>query len=248
MLSLGVDLASQANKTSVALVSWTAERALALAIEPRADDDAIVAQAGRADVVGIDAPFGWPRRFFEFVAAHRVTELAPAPWSNSQRDELRFRLTDRHVRARTGRWPLSVSSDLIGVPAMRCAALLARLGVRDRAGDGRIFEVYPAAALPGWGLPTTSYKGGDRRPARVELLAALLRAAPWLELPPPLRARCEASDDCLDALLAALVGRAAALGLTHRPTAEELHQAREEGWIALPLPGSLERLLGAATT
>ncbi|WAS89870.1 DUF429 domain-containing protein [Nannocystis punicea] len=242
MLTLGVDLASQPPKTGVARIVWDAGKAVVADVRRGADDDEIVALAAEAGALGIDAPFGWPRRFLEFVAAHHGSGVPPTRWSDPHRDALRFRLTDHHVRARTGRWPLSVSSDLIGVPAMRCAALLTRLGVRDRAGDGRVYEVYPAAALPGWGLPVASYKG-DRLPTRLALLDALKRAAPWLDLPAPLRARCEASDDCLDALLAALVARAAALGLTARPRDEDLPQAREEGWIALPGPGSLDRLL-----
>lgn len=244
MLTLGVDLASQPPKTGVARILWSPGTAVVADVRCGADDDELIALAADAGAIGIDAPFGWPRRFIEFVAAHHGSGLAPSLWSTPHRDALRFRLTDHYVRAHTGRWPLSVSSDLIGVPAMRCALLLTRLGVRDRAGDGRVFEVYPAAALPSWGLPVVSYKG-DRRPARLALLAALMRFAPWLELPPPVRARCEASDDCLDALLAALVARAAVLGLTARPRDQDLSQAREEGWIAVPGPRSLDRLLNA---
>ena len=50
---------------------------------------------------------------------------------------LRYRLTDRRF-AETGRWPLSVSTDLIGVPALRAAAIQRRLVeeglVVDRSG------------------------------------------------------------------------------------------------------------------
>jgi hypothetical protein len=53
-----------------------------------------------------------------------------------------------------------------------------------------------------------------------------------------------ASDDCLDALLAALIARAAVRGLTVRPAPDDLELAREEGWIALPLADSLARLPG----
>jgi hypothetical protein len=154
---------------------------------------------------------------------------------------------DRKIHEHTKRWPLSVSSDLISIPAMRCAAFLARLKVTDRSGDGRVFEVYPAAALSIWGFPRDSYKR-DQQPARAALLACLRARAPWLELPAPLQARCEASDDCLDALVAALIARAAALNLTLRPSPEDVEHAREEGWIALPEPGSLERLNSAPAT
>ncbi|MEZ4452695.1 MAG: DUF429 domain-containing protein [Nannocystaceae bacterium] len=244
MRTLGIDLASQPAKTGVASVDWSEGRAAVVEVDRRADDARLDALAREADAIGVDAPFGWPRAFCEFVAAHRRGSI-DGPWSDARRDQLRFRRCDRWIHARTGRWPLSVSSDLIAIPAMRCAALLGRLGVVDRSGDGRVFEVYPAAALAAWSLPRASYKD-DRRPARAELLAALTARAPWLALPEALRGRCEASDDCLDALLSALIARAAAVGLTARPDPEDRELAREEGWIALPTPGSLERLAGAA--
>ena len=76
---------------------------------------------------------------------------------------LAFRRTDQVVHAATGRWPLSVSADRIAYPAMRCAGLLARLAatgrpVRRSGIDSLVAEVYPAAALRIWELPTAGYK------------------------------------------------------------------------------------------
>ena len=67
--------------------------------------------------------------------------------------------------------------------------------------------------------------------------------APWLEWAPGAWEACVASDDALDAVLCALIARAAALGLTAPPPAEELELARAEGWIHLPRKGSLGELL-----
>jgi predicted RNase H-like nuclease len=51
------------------------------------------------------------------------------------------------------------------------------------------------------------------------------------------------SDDCLDALVCALVACAAAKNRTVPPeTPEHHHLARIEGWIHLPQPGSLRHL------
>lgn len=106
-----------------------------------------------ADWTGIDAPFGWPAEFLE-----AITQWATqGAWAKRDRDRLRFRETDRFVQ-RTARLPLSVSSDRIAVPAMRCASLLTALGERragaggsiDRSGDDRVVEVYPGAALVQW--------------------------------------------------------------------------------------------------
>ncbi|MCA9546149.1 MAG: DUF429 domain-containing protein, partial [Myxococcales bacterium] len=137
---------------------------------------------------------------------------------------------------------LSVSTDLIGVPALRCRGLLARLGVHDRSGDGRVFETYPAGALQQWGLRSTGYKGAQGRPIRQRMLAQLEGLAPWLVLNEEARALIAASDDALDALVAALNARACQLGWTLGPADEaDRAAASREGWIHLPRPDALER-------
>src|SRR5207248_10386135 len=121
-------------------------------------------------------------------------------------DRLIFRATDRFVRD-LGRRPLSVSTDRIGVTAMRCARFLAELGDErgrrlDLTGEDRVVEVYPAAALSAWseesgGLAPRRYKGLPGREARELLLAALTRAAPWFRPSPEVVAACRASDHAL---------------------------------------------------
>jgi hypothetical protein len=53
---------------------------------------------------------------------------------------------------------------------------------------------------------------------------------------------CDQNEDCFDALISALVARASALRLCEPIPDDLLEPARREGWIALPLNGSLERL------
>ena len=248
MLTLGIDLAAQAAKTAACRIAWTREGATVETLQLGADDAGILALAAGADAVGIDAPFGWPRPFVAFVRRHEAGRAGSPAWQAAHRDALRFRRTDVAARERLGRWPLSVSSDLIAIPALRCAGLLDRLGVRDRSGDGRVFEVYPALALHAWGLVSRGYKGTKNAAVLGGLLAALRERCPWLVLDPEQAARCAASDHAFDALVAALVARAAALGFTARPAPEETEDARIEGWIALPEPGSLERLAGGSSS
>jgi hypothetical protein len=136
---------------------------------------------------------------------------------------------------------------------MRCARLLHEVGLRrgapvDPAGADRIAEVYPAAALVAWGgraagLDPQGYKTGPAAAgARAGILAALADR-PWLELTDAARDACARSDHALDAVLAALAARAAQRGLTHAPrTGEQRDLAPIEGWIHVPLPGSLDRL------
>jgi predicted RNase H-like nuclease len=52
-------------------------------------------------------------------------------------------------------------------------------------------------------------------------------------------------DDALDALVAALITRAAKLGLTRPPDDEDRNHAAIEGWIHVPVEGSLDKLATA---
>ena len=245
MLTLGVDLASQPAATAACAIEWDAGRARVRAIDLGLDDNALVDRATDAGKVGIDAPFGWPAPFVELIRRHHggLPMAGSWTWDNHQRDALRFRRTDHLVRALLNRWPLSVSTDLIAVPALRCAGLLDRLGVTDRSGRGPVIEVYPALALARWGFPSNGLKGASGCEARSAVLARLAADCPWLDLDAPIRARCERTDHAFDALIASLVARAAALGLTAAPSAADADHARLEGWIAVPTTDALAHLL-----
>ena len=244
MRTLGVDLASDPQRTGVCALEWGSGRARVAGLRIGADDSALIEEHGRAAATGIDCPFAWPAGFLAFLCGTSYLPSGPAPdWTAAYRDSLRFRATDVKVHELTRHWPLSVSSDLVAVAAMRCQGLLVRMGVSDRSGDGRVFEVYPAAALKRWGLPCKKYKGQGGRAVRESLIEQLAARAPWLGLDAAQLDLLEASDDALDALIASLSARAAWLGLTLRPGADERREAAREGWIALPIEtDSLERL------
>jgi Protein of unknown function (DUF429) len=170
-------------------------------------------------------PLGWPDAFVAALTAHH----ALGPWPTCEQRDLRFRRTDYFVRERTDRWPLSVSTDRIAIPAFRAARLLSPFDV-DRTGQDRFVAVYPRAARHCFRLgPTRS-------------VAELEKRAPWLRLTKQARADCDSSEDCFDALIAALVARAAACGLCEPIPDDDRAAACREGWVALPLAGTLERL------
>jgi predicted nuclease with RNAse H fold len=264
MQTLGVDLASQPDNTGHCVLRWRGQEARVEGLGLGLDDAGILERARAADAVGIDAPFGWPRAFVELLAGSDggggpvkeptrkagSPEAHPAPtllgqgdWTPALRDALRFRATDRVVRERLGRWPLSVSTDRIALCALRCEGILRRLELTDRSGaSGRIFETYPALALRVWGLAHRSYKGAEHRERRRESLAALADRAPWLHLTPGEREALVADHDVFDALVAALIARAAALGQVEPVPAALRSAARREGWIQLPLPTALDAL------
>jgi predicted nuclease with RNAse H fold len=241
VISLGIDLAAQPANTSACAIDWAEVTPRITELGSGLDDEALLEAIAAADKVGIDAPFGWPDEFVDAVVAHRDG----APWPGRAEDQdvyrfhLSFRETDRHLIERGGRRPLSVSTDLIGVVAMRCANLLDRLAERgepvDRAGTGKVIEAYPAPALTTWGISATGYKsrvGATRLP---ELLGRLEHDLGGLEIGLAHRDALITDHNCFDALVASLVARAAAVGLTHGPeTREQRERARREGWIHVP--------------
>jgi hypothetical protein len=243
VITLGIDLASQPKHTGICLVEWHSAGATVRTVACGATDEHLLVAIAGAARVGIDVPLGWPDAFVDLVGTHHAGAAAP----DASVQDLRYRETDRHVHRVTGRWPLSVSSDLIAVPTFRAARLLAMLAARgepvDRTGVGKLVEAYPAAALRRWGFDPTGYKDRDAEDRRRALLAAIVGTVQGLEVEAAHHATCCESPDALDALVAALIARAAARGLCEPIPEASRARATREGWIALPTAGSLGRLV-----
>ena len=180
MITAGIDLGSQPDRTAACVIEWRDGRAHVVELCGGVDDDLIVSLIRRSDWTGIDVPLGWPDGFIAAVSAHH----AAADWAGGELAQLRMRATDEWVHGRTGRWPLSVSTDRIAVPALRAARVLSRLPeARDRGGGGPVVEVYPAAALRIWGFESRSYKRMAGAAARSALVTAFHAATEgWLVL------------------------------------------------------------------
>jgi predicted nuclease with RNAse H fold len=239
---LGIDLAASAKNTGavaihpVGLGKWQATE-----LDRPADDDALVDAARHVDFIGVDCPLGWPTAFVDSIMAHQ--EFQPWSWPVG-RETLTHRDTDRAVRALGAGTPMSVSADRLGSVAMRCALLQQRWGNEvwsqpgPRDGSGPLLEVYPAAALRAWHVPSNGYKNRQDAAAALavrELVVAHLVAVvgEWLDIS-PLRAKCATSDHVLDALVCALIALAAKAGMTHQPPDEHRQAALVEGWIHVP--------------
>ena len=241
--TLGIDLSADPAKTGACEIDWSAGTVVFVGLA--ATDDVLVAAAVPSDMTAIDVPLGWPDAFVDAVVAHHKGKAWPPSSVVPPLDRvpLRYRLTDRVVIAGGGR-PLSVSSDLIGVAAMRGARLQHRLlaaGVPvDRSGlTGRVVEAYPAAALRAWGLASSGYKGRANAAACRSLAGEL--SARCGQLGRAATAALEGCDDNgLDAFVCALVARAVLAGQTTRPAGEEVDVARREGWIHVPTAGVAE--------
>ena len=248
-LTIGIDLSAQPERTAAVLVEWSPAGGGRVpdggVSHPLADEEIIaLLEANPHARAGIDAPFGWPVRFRRALDGWENDGRWPG---DAETRRLRFRETDLFVRDVVGWYPLSVSTDRIGVAAFRCVRLLAAVAGTDgisRVG-GRVMEVYPAAALAQWagGMPHRRYKGSDEaaRAQRGRILRDLTRRA-RLELTDAVRERCLAVDHCLDGLICALIARAGALdGGTVQPVGRREVLDRE-GWIEIPTPDSLDAL------
>jgi predicted nuclease with RNAse H fold len=242
--TLGIDLAAAPERTAVCAVTWEGGTAVAEVLPGPHDDAHLIAlMAARWDKIGIDAPLGWPEPFVDAIAAHRELKAWPGRDADpiAHRRQLRYRLTDLVVAERDRRPPLSVSTDLIGVVALRAALLLdeyARATKGEpvrRDGLGPVAEVYPAAALRRW-LPET--RGSYKRRGECEPLHALVGAvadAVPIKFAGDSHERCTTSHDAFDALVCALVARAVTRDQTRRArSGVETRRAATEGWIHVP--------------
>ena len=238
MITVGVDLAAEPKGTALAVIEWSQEAATLVSLKLGVADDAIVEVTKTADKVGIDCALGWPVEFIEFLnrQARAGGDGDLIDGSIDARRRLAYRETDRRVHATTGRWPLSVSTDRLGLTAIRCSGLLSKVQLEgievDRSGAGKLVEVYPGAALRIWGFDTTRYRVSAE--VRSALATALKAQAPWFDFAQHQDLMIE-SCDAFDAVIAALVTRAAALNAFDPPEPEVISQAQIEGWIALPI-------------
>ena len=238
MLIAGVDLAAETKGTATALLDFSGP-AVTIDVRLGVPDADIAALAPSVRSLGIDCAFGWPDDFLAFLTRHAAGhQVAASPDEGmAWRRRLAYRATDRAARQLTGRWPLSVATDRLGLTAMHCATLLDRVGDAlgcpvDRAGGGVAVEVYPAASLRLWGFAARGYKTDAG--IRGTLVEALGARVPWLRFDDATRHLMVQSHDAFDAVIAALAARAHALGHTHPVPPRYAAQAAREGWIALP--------------
>ncbi len=214
MLTLGVDLATAPGKTGACVIEWPetfGTLPTIRLIRTNLTDDDILNLAANASVVAIDAPFGWPRAWAASVGRHKPGRPFTAEGTPAS---ITRRATDTWVAENVGIYPLSVAANLIGATAIRSARLIHRLGLPIDTGKfvvpPVVTEVYPAAALRRWRLSHNLYKGRQLSAARTLLIDALIAAGLPVRMAGDHRAAVQSSDDALDALLCALIGRRSA--------------------------------------
>lgn len=229
----GVDLAADPRRTGLAVLREADGAVRIEDVHVGASDDDVLAAIIPASKAGVDVPFGWPRRFVDLVAGHQAGDLeSPADPGPDWRRAVLFRETDLEVRRRVGKTPLSVAADKIAYPAIRWAVIAARL--REQSiptpldGSGVACEVYPGAALAAWGFGAQRYKKAAGALVRGELVEALGARWPWLDWAGH-QDVCAASDDALDAVIAAVVAREVFYDRAVPPRGELADAAADEG-------------------
>lgn len=230
-------MAAEPKGTALALIDWRDSAANLIEVVVGVDDAEVISKTTVADKIGIDCALGWPVEFINFlnrqVTLDENTEdiQGDLAW----RRRLAYRETDRHVWQSTGRWPLSVATDRLGMTALRASGLLskyAKQGVQiDRSGQGLIVEVYPAASLRAWKTNASGYRVSEY--TRSTLLQEIKGHAPWLNLGSFQELIVE-SCDAFDSVIASLSARSAALGFFEAPPSQYQELAQIEGWVALP--------------
>jgi predicted nuclease with RNAse H fold len=237
-VTAGIDLSASPKTTAICRIVWKGTSGVAELETGLGTDERIAETVANAERTGIDAPFGWPQPFIAAITAHAKGRRWPGRGKHAEefRRSLRLRRTDELV-SDSGITPLSVSTEKLGVTAMRCALALdaaAQAGADiDRSGvSGAVCEVYPAGALQAWGINRDGYKQADNRDARRRILRSLRTRFPGLEVDGK---EVVATDHAIDALISALVARAVLDRATNRPAdPADQELARVEGWIHLP--------------
>ncbi|WP_052333764.1 DUF429 domain-containing protein [Corynebacterium jeddahense] len=143
MIFAGIDLAADPARTGIATLEAAGEELLLLDVSLNASDPTTASRIRASERTGIDVPLGWPRAFREVIALHAVRTLEPQEGGAEWRRGLVNRFTDLEARRIAGVVPLPVAAERIAYPALRWAAIEARLRADgmdaaelDRAGGG----------------------------------------------------------------------------------------------------------------
>lgn len=258
---IGVDMASQAKNTAAVWFENTGG-GLKLGYTPGGVDNNRIREWLKegASVLGIDAPFGWPKAFVDHVSwwQARSGDRPSLPSADGDRELLLYRVTDRFARRHglgdaRGPWPqgLSVTTNWISFTTMRLVELLSECAgplELDRSGQqGPVLEVYPAAAFAQWQKYDGSYKPhGKSGPAKEKAIDRRKFLAEWLEkqfpaaiaLPEGFAEVLGSNDHVLDAAVSALCTWAALVGCSYVPTDSRVclgaackHEVPADEWV-----------------
>jgi len=181
---IGIDCATQAQKTGLAVGTWdgTAVSLHTITLGQKkqslAHTIASWLPANMPTLLAFDAPLGWPADLGNQIVNHNVGDPLPVPPNTLFRRE-----TDRRIWQRTSKLPLDVGADRIARTAHAALALLADLRQLTQEPIPLVWEpqlkhkvsaieVYPAGTLKMLLAPmrVPSYKGKDGGNGRSSIL------------------------------------------------------------------------------
>jgi hypothetical protein len=196
-----------------------------------------------AALIALDAPLGWPKPLAESLINHKAGKALGASAHAMFRRE-----TDRFIHREIGKTPLDVGADRIARTAHAALQLLATLrsdlGLPiplawdpNAVSTVAAIEVYPAATLRAYGIPSAGSKKLEQVARRNEILKALCAGCELTE-PAPALDICKTSD-LLDAAICVLAGHDFVRERAMIPEDQEL--AEREGWIWVADPKSVRQ-------
>ena len=234
---IGIDCATQPKKVGLAVGRFDKGAVTITEAVTEQSHDLItpklerwIGQAPRT-LIALDAPLGWPVDLSKALAGHQAGDPLDVPANNLFR-----RATDRFVADKVGKTPLDVGADRIARTAHAALALLNRLRhatqlpiplAWDSEFDESVtaIEVYPAATMRAWELPSSGYKRSDQRPERETILQGLQAQMDTNAVQDAVLGNA----DMLDAAVCVLAGRDFLEGWAFKP--RDQVTARTEGWI-----------------
>lgn len=247
---IGIDCAVDPNKVGLALASMDGGQCVLLeAVKcskqspPKNTVLEWIQELDSPILLALDAPLGWPEALSAELALHSAGNAI-----SQKADKMFRRSTDSFVKNQIGKQPLDIGADRIARTAHATLNLLQEIRQSTREDiclawnsefDARIaaIEVYPAATLVSYNLPSMKYKKVEEESTRQEIILNLRQYIDIGQFENILRK----DADVLDSVVCVL---AAGNFLTSKAMSPpNLELAKKEGWIwvsELKKPGELK--------
>jgi predicted nuclease with RNAse H fold len=255
MLIVGIDCASQPEKTGVAIGKYEAkigkieilqlfkgEKGKSISVKILTKLAEIAQKPTEIDVnkilVAVDAPLGWPVAMSQSLANH----IAGASLGHNRTEKDRFfrRFTDTFIHQKIGKLPLEVGADRIARAAYSALQMMEDFrqkfpvemlwdtNIQNLNGMG-VIEVYPAATLKQHNLIYNNYKKESDIANRKEIIEYLQA---YFSNITDYQALMQEDGDRLDAIVCLLCAKDFVdKEVMQIPVEENLAFIQQEGWI-----------------
>jgi predicted RNase H-like nuclease len=183
------------------------------------------------NLIAIDAPLGWPQALGESLVSHIAGDGILV------KDNMLFRReTDRFIKRKIGKQPLDVGADRIARTAHAALKIVKEIselaGFRiplawnnEEIGHLSVIEVYPAATLQSYHIPSAGYKKNGLDVTKSQIITALNN-----HVNIPVNTDLISRDsNALDSVVCILAAQDFLNGDTYQP--ERIELAKKEGWI-----------------